>query len=302
MEQQLLWKNLEFLDLHSNLIQGPLPNPPPYLILFSLSNNNFTGEIPLSFCNMSDIAILDLSYNNLSGIIPKCMANFSSLHVLDQRKNRLYGSIPGIFAQGNHFRTLNLNGNGLEGPIPGSLVLVLRFYKFYGFEWGSSKFNSSFPMLRILDLSHNNFSGRLPTRFLKNLKAMMNLDEAKRKLDYMGETYYQDSVAMVVKGFEIRLEKIVTTFTTIDFSNNCFHGEIPNSIGKLHSLRLLNLSQNSLTSHIPLSLENLTALEALDLSSNKLVGVIPSQLVGLTFLAKLNLSQNHFVGPIPPWN
>ncbi|XP_031276078.1 receptor-like protein 9DC3 [Pistacia vera] len=181
-------------------------------------------------------------------------------------------------------------------------VLVLRFNNFYGFEWGSSEFNSSFPMLTILDLLHNNFSGHFPTRFFENLKAMMNLDEAKRKLNYMGETYYQDSLAMVVKGFEIQLQKIVTNFTTIDFSNNCFHREIPNSIGKLHSLRLLNLSQNSLNSHIPLSLGNLTALEALDLSSNKLVGVIPSQLVGLTFLAKLNLSQNHLVGPIPRGN
>ncbi|XP_031276485.1 receptor like protein 22-like [Pistacia vera] len=279
------------------------------------------------------IEILDLSYNNLNGTIPKCMANLSSTHVLDLQKNRLYGSIPGIFARGNHFRTINFNNNALEGSTPRSLVnctmlevldlrnnkiidsfpywlgdlpklqvLVLRFNKFYGFECGSSEFNSSFPMLRILDLSHNNFSGRLPTRFFENLKALMNLVEAKRKLNYIGEKYYQDSVGMVVKGFEIRPEKIVTAFTTIDFSNNCFHGEIPNSIGKLHSLRLLSLSQNSLIGHIPLSFENLTALEALDLSSNKFVGEIPSQLVGLTFLAKLNLSQNHLVGSIPRGN
>ncbi|XP_031276003.1 receptor-like protein 7 [Pistacia vera] len=329
----LPWKTLRFLDLHSNLIQGPLPNPPPYLSLFSLSNNNLTGEIPLSLCNMSVIQILDLSYNNLNGTIPKCVGNISSLHVLDLRKNRLHGSIPGIFARDNHFRTLNFNGNGLEGSIPRSLVncimlevldlgnnkiidsfpywlgdlpklqvLVLRFNSFYGFEWGSSKFNGSFPMLRILDLSHNNFGGHLPTRLFENLKGMANLDEAKRKLNYMGEDYYQDSVAIVVKGFEIQLEKIVTTFTAIDLSNNSFHGEIPNSIGKLHSLRLLNLSQNSLTGHIPLSLGNVTALEALDLSSNKLVGEIPSELVGLTFLAKLNLSQNHLEGSIPRGN
>ncbi|KAJ0080607.1 hypothetical protein Patl1_22323 [Pistacia atlantica] len=330
---RLPWKNLELVDLHSNLIQGSLPNPPPYLRFFLLSNNNFTGEIPLSFCNMSAIEILNLSYNNLNGTIPKCMGNFSSLHVLDLRKNRLYGSIPRIFARDNYFRTLNFNGNRLEGSIPRSLVncimlevldlgnnkitdsfpywlgdlpklqvLVLRFNNFYGFERGSSKFNGSFPMLRILDLSHNNFSGRLPTRLFENLKAMANLDEAKRELNYMGEDYYQDSVAIVVKGFEIQLEKIVTTFTAIDLSNNSFYGEVPNSIGKLHSLRLLNLSQNSLTGHIPLSLGNVTALEALDLSSNKLVGEIPSELVGLTFLAKLNLSQNHLEGPIPRGN
>ncbi|XP_044483534.1 receptor-like protein 7 [Mangifera indica] len=326
------WKNLQYLDLRSNSIQAPFPIAPPYLKFLSLSNNNLTGEIP-QLCNMSILQVVDLSNNNLNGTIPECMVNSSSLHVLDVQKNRLHGDIPRAFATGNNLKTLNFNGNGLEGPIPQSLVncsrlevldlgnnnindsfpywlgdlpklqvLVLRFNNFYGSDWGSSKFNSGFSVLRILDLSHNNFNGYLSVRFFENLKAMMNLDEEKKKLNYMGDSYYQDSLEMVVKGFGIHLEKILTTFTTIDFSNNCFHGEIPSSIGKLHSLRLLNLSQNSLTGHIPSSLGDLIALEALDLSSNKLVGVIPRELVSLTFLAKLNLSKNQLVGPIPQAN
>ncbi|XP_044482782.1 receptor-like protein 7 [Mangifera indica] len=325
---QLPWKNLRYLDLRSNFLQAPFPIPPYDLKYLSLSSNNLTGEIP-QLCNMSILKVIDLSNNNLNGTIPQCMVNSSSLQVLDVRKNRPHGNIPRAFASGNYLRTLNFNGNGLEGPIPQSLVnctrlevldlgnnnindsfpywlgnlpklqvLVLHFNNFYGSIWGSSEFNSSFPMLRILDLSHNNFDGYLSTRFFENLKAMMNLDEEKKKLNYMGVSYYQDSVEVVVKGFGIHLEKILTTFTTIDFSNNNFHGEIPSSIGKLHSLRLLNLSQNSLTGHIPSSLGDLTALEALDLSSNKLIGLIPTQLVSLTFLAKLNLSQNQLVGPI----
>ncbi|XP_044481990.1 receptor-like protein 7 [Mangifera indica] len=331
--EYLPWKNLEYINLHSNFIQAPFPIVPlNYLRFLSLSHNNLTGEIP-QLCNMNRLEVVDLSNNNLNGTIPECIVNSSSLQVLDVRKNRLHGNIPKAFAPDNYLRTLNFNGNGLEGPIPQSLVnctrlevldlgnndindnfpywlgdlpklqvLVLHFNNFYGSVWGSSKFNDSFPMLRILDLSHNNFDGYLSARFFENLKAMMNLDEEKKKLKYMGVSYYQDSVEMVVKGFGIHLEKILTTFTAIDFSNNYFHGEIPSSIGKLHSLRLLNLSQNSLTGHIPSSLGDLTALEALDLSSNKLVGVIPTQLVSLTFLAKLNLSQNQLVGPIPQGN
>lgn len=65
-------------------------------------------------------------------------------------------------------------------------------------------------------------------------------------MNYMGDIYYQDSLVMVVKGFGIHVEKIFTTFTVIDFSNNYFHGEIPNSVGKLQSLGRLSLSQNSL--------------------------------------------------------
>ncbi|XP_044482780.1 receptor-like protein 7 [Mangifera indica] len=325
----LPWKNLKYLDLHSNFIQAPFPVVPlNYLMFLSLSHNNLTREIP-QFCNMSILKVVDISNNNLNGTIPKCMVNSSSLQVLDVRKNRLHGNIPKAFAPGNYLRSLYFHGNRLEGPIPQSLVncmrlevldlgnnnindrfpywlgdlpklqvLILRSNNFYG----SFEFNGSFPMLRMLDLSHNNFDGYLSARFFENLKAMINLDEEKKKLNYMGSTIYRDSVEMVVKGIEIQLEKIPTTSTNIDFSNNNFHGEIPSSIGKLHSLRLLNLSHNTLTGHIPLSLGDLSALEALDLSSNKLVGVIPTQLVSLTFLSTLNLSQNQLVGPIPQGN
>ncbi|KAL8482938.1 hypothetical protein ACS0TY_025837 [Phlomoides rotata] len=70
-------------------------------------------------------------------------------------------------------------------------------------------------------------------------------------------------------------------------------------MGKLDSLRYLNLSHNDLTGHIPSSLGNMTLLESLDLSTNQLLGEIPRQLTRLTFLAKLNLSMNNLEGQIP---
>ncbi|XP_044466266.1 receptor-like protein 33 [Mangifera indica] len=329
---QLQWK-LQYLDLHSNSIEGSLPIPPPGLTVFLISNNNVSGEIPQSICDSSTIEVLDLSYNNLSGKIPECMGNFSiNLQVLDLRKNKLYGKIPGTFTEGSNLRTLNLNYNGLEGPLPQSLiyctmlevldlgnnkinytfpfwlkslenlqVLVLRSNYFHGSVWRSFDRDSSyFPKLRIFDLSRNRFSGSLPTRYFENLTDMMTNREYKKKLKYMqGTKYYQDSVEVVIKGRDVLLVKIITTLTSIDFSHNYFDGEIPTVIGKLRALRLLNLSHNSLGGHIPASLGNLSLLESLDLSSNKLFGQIPSQLVSLTFLSKLNLSQNQLVGLIP---
>ncbi|KAJ0102140.1 hypothetical protein Patl1_04098 [Pistacia atlantica] len=312
LKGQLPW-NLQYLDLHSNFIEGSLPIPPFGMTLFLMSNNKLSGEIPRSICDIGTIEVLDLSYNNLSGKIPECLGNFSiNLHVLDLRKNILHGKIPGTFTEGSNLRTLNLNYNGLEGPVPRSLinctlleildlgnnkindtfpywlenlsklqVLVLRSNNFHGSVWHSSdRDNSYFPMLRIFDLSSNRFSGPLPTRYFENLNAMMINGESIKKLNYMGEKlYYQDSVEVTLKGRDIILEKIITTFTSIDFSQNYFDGEIPKVIGELQSLRLLNLSRNSLKGLIPSSLGNLTLLESLDLSSNKLVGHIPSQLV-----------------------
>ncbi|XP_044481986.1 receptor-like protein 6 [Mangifera indica] len=300
----LPWKKLQYLNLHSNFIQASFPIALPELGILLLSNNNLTGEIP-HLCNINRLLYVDLSNNNLNGTILECMINSSSLCILDVQKNRLHGNIPNAFAQGNYFQLLNFNGNKLEGPLPQSLVnctrlqvldlgnnningsfpywlgdlpnlqvLVLRFNTFSSFDWGSFEFNRSFPMLRILDLSHNNFNGYLPTRLFENLKAMMNLDEEKRILNYKDDSYYQ--IEMVVKVSEFQVVKIFSTSTTIDFSNNCFHGEISSSIGKLRSLQRLNLSHNSLTGQIPFSLGDLTALEILDLSSNNLVGEIPT--------------------------
>ncbi|CAI0555277.1 unnamed protein product [Linum tenue] len=132
---------------------------------------------------------------------------------------------------------------------------------------------------------------------------MMMLQESEKVgVNYIGrsstdEYYYVD---LIVKGQEMMITKILTIFTTVDLSNNYFHGSIPEAIGELKSLKHLNLSHNSLSGPIPSSLVNLTELEALDLSSNQLTGEIPPQFTSLTSsLAKFNLSQNSLQGPIP---
>ncbi|CAL5328354.1 unnamed protein product [Camellia sinensis] len=321
--------SLRLLDLSINELSGPIPSLGVRNLF--ISHNKFT-EIPSAICNVSSVEILDLSHNSLSGVIPQCLVNFSNvLSVLDLRMNNFHGSIPTSFVEGNKLRTINLNGNQLEGKVPRSLatcrhlevldfgnnsindtfpywletllelqVLVFQSNKLHG-PMGSSKTQLPFPKLRILDLSHNEFSGFLPTTYFKHFKAMRIINESVG-LRYMGQSYYNDSVTIMIKGLEIELPRILTIFTTIDLSHNKFSGEIPNVMGKLHALRFLNLSHNYLVGNIPSSFENLCSLESLDLSSNQLSGKIPSQLTSLTFLAVLNFSKNHLEGRIPRGN
>ena len=327
------WKMMGILDLHSNLLQGPLPTPPNSIIFFSISHNKLSGEISPLICKVSWMGVLDLSYNNLSGLIPHCLGIFSGrLFVLNLRRNQFHGTIPQIFLKDNSIRTLDFNSNQLEGLVPQSLiicreleildlgnnkindtfphwlgalpklqVLVLRSNRFHG-HIGFSKFKSPFMSLRIIDIAHNDFESDLPEMYLRSLKATMNIDEGNMTREYMGDSYYQDSTMVTIKGLEIEFVKILNTFTTIDLSSNKFQGEIPECIGNLNSLRGLNLSNNYLTGHIPLSLRNLKMLESLDLSSNNLSGRIPQELTSLTFLEVLNLSQNHLTGFIPRGN
>ena len=321
---------LQTVDLGTNLLHGKLPILPSFMYNFLIPNNRFSGEIPSTICNVTSLEILVISNNSFSGTIPPCLGNFSNvLSVMDLRMNNFYNSMPGTFAKGNRLRTIALNGNQLEGRLPNSLVnckylevldignnkindsfpyrlealpelqvLILRSNKFNG-PIDNLKTKSSFPMLRIIDLSHNEFTGILPAKFFEGLKAIKSINESDTELKYMEHDNYQDSIEVEMKGNELFLEKILTIFTTIDLSSNKFHGKIPKVVGKLKFLRALNFSHNSLTGHIPSSLANLSALESLDLSSNKLNGEIPMQLTSLTFLSMLNLSQNQFVGPIP---
>ncbi|CAL5443158.1 unnamed protein product [Camellia sinensis] len=320
-------ENVEQLDTSNNEIRGKIPKwvgvmgrlhcgqlpaPPLSVSYFLFSENKLTGEIPSTICNVSSLSILDLSHNNFS----------------DLQFNAFQGNIPMIFGKGNQLEILNLNGNQFEGLVPRSLtncrqlkvldlennkindtfpywlgtlpelwVLVLRSNKFHG-PIDNSKPNLSFPKLRIVDISHNNFIGYLPGRYFKFFEAMRNKTMPNEK--YLSvRSYYQASIAVTMKGSYIDLTRIFTLFTAIDLSSNKFSGDIPNVIGRLTSLIVLNLSHNSLTGLIPSSLGDLIELESLDLSSNQLIGKIPNHLLSLTFLGVFNLSWNHLDGPIP---
>ncbi|XVF78259.1 hypothetical protein PTKIN_Ptkin14bG0116600 [Pterospermum kingtungense] len=131
---------------------------------------------------------------------------------------------------------------------------------------------------------------------------MRNIRKGSTRPQYIGEVYYHDSIILTIKGSEIEFERILEIFTTIDFSNNQFEGQVSEVLGELKDLLVLNFSDNKLTGQIPSSLGNLLALESLDLSSNMIEGRIPVQLTNLIFLAVLNLSQNNLVGPIPRGN
>ncbi|KAK9986158.1 hypothetical protein SO802_031109 [Lithocarpus litseifolius] len=95
--------------------------------------------------------------------------------------------------------------------------------------------NATRPIIQIVGLVSNNFSGKLSIKALANLKSLMADNEAQSKylqsdVEQGNELYYQDVIIVTLKGLEIKLVKILTLFTSIDLLCNNLDGPIPNEI------------------------------------------------------------------------
>ncbi|GKV30301.1 hypothetical protein SLEP1_g39125 [Rubroshorea leprosula] len=290
-----LWTSLQLLDLSHNNLNGMIPQCiskfTKSLLVLNLQENNFEGSIPTAWAVGNKLKVIKLGQNNLQGKLPKSLTNCGMLEFLDVGNNHIRDTFPSWL-----------------GTLPSLKILILQSNRFYG-AINVPKLDSLFPNLHIIDLSHNGFIGLLPTEYFKRWNAMADVDNEKT-------TYWQAynnsmtnnifftnpcpySMVITNKGVKMEYAKILEVFSAIDFSCNKFEGEIPEVVGSLKGLQLLNLSNNILVGPIPSTLGNLTNLEALDLSQNKLTRNIPTQLTQLNFLEVFNVSHNHLTGSIP---
>ncbi|VVA39693.1 PREDICTED: receptor [Prunus dulcis] len=287
---------LQFLDLSNNKLSGILPQCLGYfsddLRVLNVRNNSFHGVLPQAYTNTSNLRIFDVSLNQLQGQLPRPLANCVMLESLILSNNEFHDVFPFWLGTLSELKVLSMHHNGFYGVI------------------GKQKMNLHFPELRILDLSDNNFRGEFPSEYIFSGNPMRGItpdqptymDTNSTSINFAGISgafRYDFSITVTNKGVDRYYSKIREDIGVVDISSNKFEGKIPEFIGNLKGLRLLNVSNNILTGSIPSFLANLTLLESLDLSQNKLSGEIPQQLTQLTFLGKFNVSHNNLTGPIP---
>ncbi|CAN8269901.1 unnamed protein product [Cochlearia groenlandica] len=303
------------LNLGSNSLGGPFPHwicNNKFLKIIDLSNNHFNGSIPRCFQDsVYWIKGLNLRNNSFSGILPDMFFNASMLMSLDISNNELEGKLPRSLIDCTDISLVNVGNNRIKDTFPswlGSLsslrVLILRSNAFHGpLHNNDPKVSTWFQRLKVIDISNNDFSGTLPSSYFSTWSEMEKGDTIYNEDWYMEESgpefIYNNSITMIYKGVDTDFSRLPYSFGAIDFSRNRFRGSIPESIGFLKELHLLNLSGNSFAGNIPQSLQNLKNLEALDLSRNQLSGHIPRYLDNLSFLSTMNFSHNLFEGPVP---
>ncbi|KAL6218831.1 hypothetical protein ACLB2K_012039 [Fragaria x ananassa] len=316
---------------------GSLLIPSPSIEYYVVSDNKLSGQVLPLICNLTSLKYLDLSNNNLSGMLPQCLGKFSknlrvlhlgnnsfeghlpeaytsSLIMIDVGNNKLQGILPRSLANCLMLEFLVISNNEFSdvfpfwlGTLPGLRLLAMHHNGFHGVIRKPEKNPDYFLQLHILDLSFNNFSGNFPFEYIFSGNAIKGITSdqftyLKTTADVVYDPSYHGgyfSFTMTSKGVNRFYPKIREDFAVIDISSNNFEAEIPEFIGDLTGLRLLNMSNNILTGLIPSSLGKLKLLESLDLSQNKLSGEIPRQLAQISFLAKFNVSHNNLSGLIP---
>jgi Leucine-rich repeat (LRR) protein len=89
------------------------------------------------------------------------------------------------------------------------------------------------------------------------------------------------------------------TVTGLSLLFNNISGTLPESLGDLKNLRILELSFNKISGELPASLGNLDTLEVLAFNGNEMTGNIPASLGNLNNLKQLHLSSNYLTGALP---
>ncbi|XP_022760824.1 putative receptor-like protein kinase At3g47110 [Durio zibethinus] len=169
------------------------------LTFFSVGLNNFSGTVPSSFCNLSNIRTFDIgdnylegsrgandlnfpcsltnarmlrrlsiNENNFGGSTPECIGNLSTdlLH-LNLDVNEISRTIPATIGNLINLEPLTIWNNQLSRAIPS---VIGRLQQLQEFKAQNNSLSEGIPssfgdlkMLISLNLSHNNLQGSIPS-------------------------------------------------------------------------------------------------------------------------------------------
>ncbi|CAN1347033.1 Probable LRR receptor-like serine/threonine-protein kinase At3g47570 [Linum perenne] len=259
------------MDVHFSMNQfhGSLPGDLglslPRLRSLSVALNGFTGSIPPSLSNASNLIEFQMQDNNFTGSMPSMGSSRNLMRFFIQNNSLgtgLADDLSFISSLTNASSLLQLSGNKITGRIPSGIENLVSLYKFEAFQ--------------------NNLSGTIPST-IGNMNALILMN--------LSRNHFTGAIPDQVG----RLRNL----GSLDLSHNMLSGTIPASLGSCVRLESLMLQGNLLQGHIPPSLSSLRGVQKLDVSRNNLSGQIPKFFGEFRSLELLNMSYNNFEGEVP---
>ncbi|KEH30699.1 putative leucine-rich repeat domain, L domain-containing protein [Medicago truncatula] len=221
-----------------------------------LNHADIAGFLPDELAFLCDLSLLHLNSNRFCGIIPKTFSNLTHLYELDLSNNRFVGPFPSVVLSLPSLTYLDLRYNEFEGPLPPEL------------------FNKAFD---AFFLNNNRFTSSIPR----------NLGKSKASVMVFANNKFGGCLPESIVNFANTLEELLLINTSIS-------GCLPQQVGFLYKLRVLDVSFNNIVGPIPYSLAGLSHLEQLNLGHNMMSGIVPVGICELPNLVNFTFSYNFF--------
>ncbi|MFX1445923.1 MAG: hypothetical protein ACFFHV_21110 [Promethearchaeota archaeon] len=302
--------SLEKLNLYNNkltILPESIGN------LKSLTDLSLFGNqlrnLPESISQLSSLEKLNL-YNNKFATLSESIGNISSLQRLDLQYNQLK-NLPESIGNLISLRYLNLNGNKLT-TLPNSITNLISLEELYiinnpldpqvesvlnKLKANGVRINKTKNKQKIIKFREANIP-QFETNVLEEIETLTKKEftkfdkiEWKTKMGFSVENQRVIGIGLYECGLSTLPESIgkLSSLKGLYLEKNQLL-TLPESIGKLSSLKRLYLDRNQLST-LPESIENLTSLQDLNLFGNQL-STLPESITKLKSLEFLSLSVN----------
>lgn len=260
--------NFNNLNTANLMLNNFGPDLPSFLNCTNLRSikiqiNYFTGRIPVSYCLLNRLAVLEVAFNLISGDLAACFGGNRLLETFYIAGNSITGLIPNSYSQLNQLNDIAFSHNFLSGSL--------------GCYIGTMK------NLNFLAVNGNFLSGSLCEEFFFISGIAASLLDSNHLTGFI-----PSSIGNMTNCFDISMD------------TNHFYGTLPSSIGQLSTINSLTFYSNYLTGTVPSSFKDLKSLEILLLQDNNFEG-LPQKFFSLrqNNLSVVDLSSNIFTGSIP---